>query len=165
MIGPQARPVQVLDHGDSRRRQQVIQGLFEQRGPALERRAATARLLQLLARALQLLRRIGVAKGLRTRFFPLQELARDAASALPFGRGSLRAALAEYLSGVGATEIRPDMFDAGRLPPHLRLHVEVVDASGAVVAQGDDVAELRRRLAASAPAGSSCRRCSPPRKR
>jgi len=86
-------------------------------------------------------------KGLRTRFFPLQELARDAASALPFGRGSLRAALAEYLSGVGATEIRPDMFDAGRLPPHLRLHVEVVDASGAVVAQGDDVAELRRRLA------------------
>ncbi len=86
-------------------------------------------------------------KGLRTRFFPLQDLARDAASALPFGEGSLRRRLAEYLSLVGATEIRPEMFDLGRLPPHLRLHVEVVDGAGAVVARGDDVTALRQQLA------------------
>jgi ATP-dependent helicase HrpA len=39
------------------------------------------------------------------------------------------------------------MLDASQLPAHLRMHVEVTGADGAVVARGDDLAALRRDLA------------------
>ena len=86
-------------------------------------------------------------KALRTRFFPLRELADDAAATLPFGEGRLVDVLAGYLSSVGATEIRPEMLDAAQLPAHLRMHVEVTGPDGAVIARGDDLAALRRDLA------------------
>jgi ATP-dependent helicase HrpA len=86
-------------------------------------------------------------KGLRTRFFPLRELAVAAAESMPFGEGDLRERLAAYLTSVGGAEVRPDAFDLGQLPPHLVLHLEVVDPDGAVLARGDDLAELRARLA------------------
>ena len=37
-------------------------------------------------------------------------------------------------------------FDLSRLPEHLRMHFAVVDARGRTVGQGDDLAELKRRL-------------------
>jgi ATP-dependent helicase HrpA len=86
-------------------------------------------------------------KALRTRFFPLRELAEDAATTLPFGDGRLVDALAGYLSSVGATDIRPEMLDAAQLPAHLRMHVEVIGPDGAVIARGDDLSALRRDLA------------------
>ena len=86
-------------------------------------------------------------KALRTRFFPLRELAEDAAATLPFGDGRLIDALAGYLSSVGATDIRPEMLDAAQLASHLRMHVEVTGPDGAVIARGDDLAALRRDLA------------------
>jgi ATP-dependent helicase HrpA len=86
-------------------------------------------------------------KALRTRFFPLRDLAVDAASTLPFGEGPLVEALAGYLTTIGATDIRPEMIDAAQLPAHLRMHVEVVGPDGTVIARGDDLAALRRDLA------------------
>jgi ATP-dependent helicase HrpA len=86
-------------------------------------------------------------KGLRTRFFPLRELALEAVESMPFAQGELRERLAEYLSSVGGTAVRADAFDLRQLPPHLVLHLEVVDADGKVIARGDDLAGLRARLA------------------
>ena len=86
-------------------------------------------------------------KRLRLRFFPLRETAQGAAETLPFGQGRLLDRLAEHLTRLGGTQISAADFQPEELPPHLRMHVQVVDAHGAVLAQGRDLAALRRQLA------------------
>ena len=86
-------------------------------------------------------------KGMRVRLFPLREVAEAAAESIPFGVGSMVDAVAAHLSSVAGTALAAADFDRAQLPPHLRLHVEVVSDAGAVLAAGDDVAVLRRTLA------------------
>ena len=85
-------------------------------------------------------------KRLRTRLFPVKEVAQGAAEALAFGEGPLLPQLARHLSRVAGTEIVPGDFELAALPPHLSMHVEVVDDAGRVVARGNDVDALRRQL-------------------
>lgn len=91
-------------------------------------------------------------KRLRLRFFPLREYAQGAVETLPFGQGSLVARLAEHLTRLTGVPVAVADFAPHELPPHLRMHVEVVDAAGTVLARGRDLAALRRQLAALAAA-------------
>jgi ATP-dependent helicase HrpA len=86
-------------------------------------------------------------KQLRVRLFPLREVAEGAAEAIPFGQGSMLDAVAAHLSRVAGIALTAADFDRAQLPPHLRLHVEVVSDDGDVLAAGDDLATLRRTLA------------------
>ncbi len=86
-------------------------------------------------------------RELRQNLGPLAEAARKAAvfAAPSAGRRPLREAVAEWGRGqslkAGAFPPEPD------LPPHLRFLVLVVDAKGATLGDGRDLAELRRRFA------------------
>ncbi len=83
-------------------------------------------------------------KHLRVRLFPLRDVAQAAAAELRFGEGSLAESLAAHLSPIAGSAIGPSDFDLSQLPAHLRMHVEVVDDAGTVVASGDDLRRLRR---------------------
>ena len=85
-------------------------------------------------------------KQVRVRLFPLREVAESAAAELPFGEGSLTEALAAHLSPVAGMAIAGSDFDLSQLPSHLRLHLEVVDDAGEVIASGDELSLLRRAL-------------------
>jgi ATP-dependent helicase HrpA len=91
-------------------------------------------------------------KGLRVRLFPLREVAEEVAAGLHFGEGPLLEAVAARLSAIAGAAVAPGDFDLRSLPPHLRMHVEVVDDAGAVVARGDDAAAVRAQAAPLAEA-------------
>jgi ATP-dependent helicase HrpA len=91
-------------------------------------------------------------KQLRVRLFPLREVAEAAAETIPFGQGSILEAVAAHLAKVAGMALSAKDFDRAQLPPHLRLHIEVVSDAGDVLAAGDDIAALRRTLAPKAAA-------------
>jgi ATP-dependent helicase HrpA len=91
-------------------------------------------------------------KSIRRSYVPAPNFAAAALSALRdrVGHGDLRTALADALQDMGGSRIQPDEWDVDRLPSHLRVRFAVhagSDASGAVVATGDDLAALAERLA------------------
>jgi ATP-dependent helicase HrpA len=59
-------------------------------------------------------------------------------------------AFAEALSTVADVRVRPGDFDVDSLPEHLRVHFVVVDESGRVHDAGDDLDEIRSRMASAA---------------
>ena len=65
-------------------------------------------------------------------------------------RGPVADVVARALTGLGGPVVQPGDLDVAALPSHLRPHVRVVDADGKVLAEGPDVAELRRRLSGRA---------------
>ena len=62
-------------------------------------------------------------------------------------RTAFTQALRSALVRVAAVDVGADAWRVVNLPPDLRLHLEVVDGDGEVVARGDDIEELRTRLA------------------
>ena len=91
-------------------------------------------------------------KRLRVRLFPLREVAEAAAETIPFAEGSILESVAAHLAKVAGMSLTAGDFDRTQLPPHLRLHIEVVSDAGDVLAAGDDIAALRRSLAPKAAA-------------
>jgi len=100
----------------------------------------------LLAEKVEALAR-SLPKQLRVRLFPLREVAETVAGELSFGEGPLLEAVASRLSPIAGSTIAASDFDRAQVPPHLRIHLEVVDDGGAVVGAGDDIASLRSALA------------------
>jgi ATP-dependent helicase HrpA len=118
---------------------------------ALDARRADWLVPGLIAEKIEALLRT-LPKRQRLRFFPLREFAIGAAETLPFGEGSLLERLAEHLTNLSGTPIAAADFAPEAIPTHLRLHVEVVDRTGTVLARGRDLRALRAQLAAVARA-------------
>ncbi len=86
-------------------------------------------------------------KEIRRDLIPMSDTTAAAFERLGAPEGRLVDALARALTGVSGRPIAATDFDPDRLPPHLTLHIVVVDADGAVVDAGDDLAAIRDRQA------------------
>ena len=92
-------------------------------------------------------------KILRRRLGPAPELAAHCLEALAAPGGNeaaLSVRLAAHIECATGVAVRPADFDAGKLPPHLRMKFAVVDEDGAELARDDDLAALQRSLGARA---------------
>lgn len=91
-------------------------------------------------------------KRLRTRFVPVREYAQGAAESIGHDgqRGSLRAALASYLSTLTGAPLEPSDFDPGSIPSEFRMRFELIDHAGRTLESGRDLGALQRRWAARA---------------
>jgi ATP-dependent helicase HrpA len=85
-------------------------------------------------------------KDLRKNFIPIADTARDAASTLSFGHGSLVDALALFLGKKAGLQIPRQAFDLSALPPHLQMNFRITDAAGKQIAIGRDLARIRADL-------------------
>ena len=88
-------------------------------------------------------------KDVRRQLIPMAETVDKAVAALGSPAGPLVDALAAVLAEVTGADVRPSMFDPSVIPLHLKLHVIVTDAGGEVHDADDDLAAIKRRLAAS----------------
>ena len=91
-----------------------------------------------------------VPKTVRRNLVPVAQSAAIAADRIA---GSVRttdssfvAALATELTLLAGERVTPDLLDAGRVPPHLRISFSVEDEVGRVVAFGKDLDAIRQRL-------------------
>ncbi|MBO0775139.1 MAG: ATP-dependent RNA helicase HrpA, partial [Actinobacteria bacterium] len=84
-------------------------------------------------------------KHLRTAFVPAPDTARAVLARLGEPHGDLLAALSAELGRRAGVSIPPDAWDLSRLPAHLRVTFRVTE-DAAVVAEGKDLAALRREL-------------------
>ncbi|MEM9414765.1 MAG: ATP-dependent RNA helicase HrpA [Planctomycetota bacterium] len=89
-------------------------------------------------------------KGLRKPLSPAPDAARRALQSMTFGQEAFEAQAARALSGVAGLAIRPEDFDASKLPEHLAMRLRVLDKDGNEVAVGRDVAAVRRACGAGA---------------
>ncbi len=91
-------------------------------------------------------------KRLRTRFVPARDFAQGAVE--HFARqacdGSLRAALARYLTSLAGTAVEPSDFDLRALPEELHMRFEVIGDDGAVLDSGRDLGALQATWAGRA---------------
>jgi len=92
-------------------------------------------------------------KATRKHLVPAPDVARRCAEALAARRSEpFLAAVAEELTRAGGEPITPAQLGAAALAPFLSLNVRVLDANGQALAEGRDVAALRRVRASRAPA-------------
>jgi ATP-dependent helicase HrpA len=92
----------------------------------------------------------GLPKALRNRLIPLPDTVTAFLEASPFGEESLAQALRGYLRRRLGGAPAADAFDAVELPPYLVMNLRVVDAAGAELGEGRNLADLRRRLGEAA---------------
>ncbi|WJK39465.1 ATP-dependent RNA helicase HrpA [Solwaraspora sp. WMMA2056] len=85
-------------------------------------------------------------KQLRRNFVPVPDFARAALAAITPGAEPLLDALARQLRRMTGVVVPHDAWDLTRLPAHLRVTFRVVDTDGKPVAEGKDLAALRRQL-------------------
>lgn len=86
-------------------------------------------------------------KRLRTLFVPVNETVDAVVAKLgPFGVGSFDESVAGILWKLRGEPVTRNDFQADHIPPHLLLNVRVVDAQGAKLAEGRDLADLRGKL-------------------
>ena len=86
-------------------------------------------------------------KALRRSFVPAPDYASAVVQRLGPPAGSLSSAVAQALTSFGGPVVGTDDLGVEKVPDFLRVLVQVVDEDGAVVGQGRDLSELRRRLA------------------
>ncbi|MBX3355209.1 MAG: DUF3418 domain-containing protein [Phycisphaeraceae bacterium] len=91
-------------------------------------------------------------KRLRVRFSPAREVAAGATEhfASIEGKGSLRRALAAYLSELGGLPVEPTDFSLDALSPEFAMRFEVIDEEQRVLDSGRNLAELQQRWAGAA---------------
>ncbi len=86
-------------------------------------------------------------KALRRDLVPAPDVAREVLSRLGPPAGDIRDAVARELRSLRGVDVPREAWDLSKLPPHLRIAFRVVDDGGkSVVASGEDLAELQRRL-------------------
>ncbi|MDG4766654.1 ATP-dependent RNA helicase HrpA [Solwaraspora sp. WMMD406] len=85
-------------------------------------------------------------KQVRRNFVPVPDFARAALAAITPGAEPMLAALARQLRRMTGVLVPHDAWDLTKLPAHLRVTFRVVDADGKPVAEGKDLAALRRQL-------------------
>ena len=92
----------------------------------------------------------GLTQGIRRNFVPVPEFAKAAAEALGAMAGKdvhpLTDALAAFLARRTGQAVPRDAWRPEALPPHLRMNFRVQDDKGHSLAEGRDLAELRRQL-------------------
>lgn len=125
-------PLAALNQLDPQRLGWLVPGLLEQKVLAMIR---------------------ALPKPLRRLFVPAPESAKKAVGLIRFGEGSIEAAVAAALSRIGGVHVSPEAFRDGRLPPELEMKVRVVGAEGQTLAEGADLAGIRRQLGQQAAAG------------
>ncbi|WP_167476316.1 ATP-dependent RNA helicase HrpA [Nocardia arthritidis] len=86
-------------------------------------------------------------KTLRRSVVPAPDFAAAALAALTPRAEPLRTGLARELSRLGSVTITANDLDPAALPDHLRMTFAASDASGAVVARGKSLAQLKTQLA------------------
>ncbi|MDQ3329274.1 MAG: ATP-dependent RNA helicase HrpA [Planctomycetota bacterium] len=89
-------------------------------------------------------------KWIRTAFVPVPQTAKEVVAKLRFGEGNVEQAIATELSRIAGERITPEMFEAARLPNHLRMNVRVVDEAGEALATGRDIPALQQKYAGAA---------------
>jgi ATP-dependent helicase HrpA len=97
----------------------------------------------------------GLPQSIRRAFVPVPEFARAAAAALatpPLTPHSslLTEALADFLTRTTGQTIPRDAWRPEALPPHLTMNYRVLDANNRVLAEGRDLAALRRQMGGQA---------------
>lgn len=88
-------------------------------------------------------------KALRTRFVPVPQTANLIAQQIPFGQGSLLAAIARGLTALSGAAVPLDEFQEEKLPAHLRFRIHVVDQDGKTLAADRDLRSVRNQLGES----------------
>ncbi len=87
----------------------------------------------------------GLPKATRRRLVPAPDVARRCLAALDSRRAEpFLGAVAAELTREGGEPVTPEALAAVELAAHLKLNVRVLDADGRAVAEGRDLAELRR---------------------
>lgn len=88
-------------------------------------------------------------KALRKNFVPVPDFVRAALERLVFAEGSLPQALGLQLQRMTGARVSDEawMEAAEQVEPHLKMNIEVVDAHGAFLGEGRDLAELTARFA------------------
>ena len=96
------------------------------------------------SRIVELIR--ALPKPIRRLVVPAPETAQKIASEIDFGKGSFRESVAMHLSRIAGQPISAESFKLEKLPPHLNVNVQIVDAEGQTVAEGRSLTELREQL-------------------
>ena len=92
----------------------------------------------------------GLPQSVRRAFVPVPEFARAAAEALEPGDTPLTDALADFLARTTGQEIPRDAWRPEALPAHLTMNYRVLDPDNRILAEGRDLAALRRQLGGEA---------------
>ncbi len=119
-------PLAALDQLDPARLEWLVPGLLEEKVAVLLR---------------------GLPKALRRRLVPLPETVAACLAELHPGDVPLATQLVAAVRRVRGVELPATAWDGIALPPHLVLHLRVIDDAGRELARGDDLSALRRRLA------------------
>jgi len=85
-------------------------------------------------------------KALRRNFVPVPDFTASFLDAAPASEGSMVDALADHLRRLTGVVVARGDWALDRVPDHLRVTFRVVDADGAVVAEGKDLVALKRQL-------------------
>jgi ATP-dependent helicase HrpA len=85
-------------------------------------------------------------KDYRRELVPLNEMIEATVARLPAATGRLVDAVAETLTQVSRVIVPADLFDGARVPQHLRVTFDVLDADGNSLGRSKDLDVLRRRL-------------------
>ena len=98
-------------------------------------------------------------KSIRKAFVPVPDNAARAAADID-ARDEFNKALAEWITRTSGSVTTAEELAALPLPPHLRFNVRVVDLQGAVLAEGRDLNELKRKVRGKDAGGDQARRAS-----
>ncbi len=124
-------PIEALIAADEHRVEWLVPGLLQEKILALFRCLPKA-----------------YRKGLE----PAPALAEACARELPFGEGSLMAALSRKVEEKKGFTIPAEAWQPKGVPDHLKMLVVVMDEKGKEMAQGRDLSEIKARLSAKAKA-------------
>jgi ATP-dependent helicase HrpA len=97
----------------------------------------------------------GLPKTLRRAFVPIPETAERVAARLQASDRPLIQALGEELRALTGEQVPEDAWDLDALPPHLRMHLKLIDGEGKQIARGDDLIALKRRYGDGSVAAGS----------
>jgi ATP-dependent helicase HrpA len=88
----------------------------------------------------------GLPKELRRRLVPVPDVVAEVVACLRPRREPLAQALSRALEEARGVRVAPEAWDFSRLPPHLRMTLRVEDEEGRVLAEGNDLDELREAV-------------------
>jgi ATP-dependent helicase HrpA len=89
-------------------------------------------------------------KAWRNRLTPLPQAVTAFLDSVPAGQGALADALRAFVAARTGDAPPAEVWEAIELPPHLRINLRIVDAGGAELAMGRELAKLRAQLGEAA---------------